>query len=164
MEEEATRSYGRAAHAAMAIFVVVAASFIGNAATMPNIPTWYAEIQKPWFTPPNWLFGPVWTLLFTGLIAAFYRILRLDPQTPERRRAILIFIVQITCNALWSIAFFGLRSPGLGLVVIVFLWSSIVANMIAFRRLDRLSFWAFPPYLAWVTFAGVLNLAIYQIN
>lgn len=164
MEEEATRSYGRAAHAAMAIFVVVAASFIGNAATMPNIPTWYAEIQKPWFTPPNWLFGPVWTLLFTALIVAFYRILRLDPQTPERRRAILIFIVQITCNALWSIAFFGLRSPGLGLVVIVFLWSSIVANMIAFRRLDRLSFWAFPPYLAWVTFAGVLNLAIYQIN
>lgn len=164
MEEEATRSYGRAAHAAMAIFVVVAASFIGNAATMPNIPTWYAEIQKPWFTPPNWLFGPVWTLLFTGLIVAFYRILRLDPQTPERRRAILIFIVQITCNALWSIAFFGLRSPGLGLVVIVFLWSSIMANMIAFRRLDRLSFWAFPPYLAWVTFAGILNLAIYQIN
>lgn len=164
MEEEATRSYGRAAHAAMAIFVVVAASFIGNAATMPNIPTWYAEIQKPWFTPPNWLFGPVWTLLFTALIVAFYRILRLDPQTPERRRAILIFIVQITCNALWSIAFFGLRSPGLGLVVIVFLWSSIVANMIAFRRLDRLSFWAFPPYLAWVTFAGILNLAIYQIN
>ena len=162
--EEATRSYGRAAHAAMAISVVFAASFIGNAATMPNIPTWYAEIQKPWFTPPNWLFGPVWTLLFTGLIVAFYRILRLDPQTPGRRRAILIFIVQITCNALWSIAFFGMRSPGLGLVVIVFLWSSIMANMIAFRRLDRLSFWAFPPYLAWVTFAGILNLAIYQIN
>ena len=162
--EEATRSYGRAAHAAMAISVVFAASFIGNAATMPNIPTWYAEIQKPWFTPPNWLFGPVWTLLFTGLIVAFYRILRLDPQTPGRRRAILIFIVQITCNALWSIAFFGMRSPGLGLVVIVFLWSSIVANMIAFRRLDRLSFWAFPPYLAWVTFAGALNLAIYLIN
>jgi tryptophan-rich sensory protein len=162
--EEATRSYGRAAHAAIAICVVFAASFIGNAATMPNIPTWYAEIQKPWFTPPNWLFGPVWTLLFTALIVAFYRILRLDPQTPGRRRAIIIFIVQIAFNALWSIAFFGMRSPGLGLVVIVFLWSSIVVNMIAFRRLDRLSSWAFPPYLAWVTFAGALNLAIYQIN
>jgi tryptophan-rich sensory protein len=162
--EEATRSYGRAAHAAMAIGVVFAASFIGNAATMPNIPTWYAEIQKPWFTPPNWLFGPVWTLLFTGLIVAFYRILRLDPQTPGRGRAIIIFIAQIACNALWSIAFFGMRSPGLGLVVIVFLWSSIVANMIAFRRLDRLSSWIFPPYLAWVTFAGALNLAIFMMN
>ena len=162
--EEVTQSYGRAAHAAIAICVVFAASFIGNAATMPNIPTWYADIQKPWFTPPNWLFGPVWTLLFTGLIVSFYRILRLDPQTPGRRRAIIIFIVQIAFNALWSITFFGLRSPGLGLVVIVFLWSSIVANMIAFRRLDRLSFWAFPPYLAWVTFAGALNLAIYLIN
>ncbi len=163
MEEE-QKSYGRAAHAAIAICVVFAASFIGNAATMPNIPTWYAEIQKPWFTPPNWLFGPVWTLLFTALIVAFYRILRLDPQTPGRQRAIIIFVIQITCNALWSIAFFGMRSPGLGLVVIVFLWSSIVANMIAFRRLDRLSFWAFPPYLAWVTFAGALNLAIFMMN
>ena len=162
--EEVPRSYGRAAHAAMAIGVVFAASFIGNAATMPNIPTWYAQIQKPWFTPPNWLFGPVWTLLFTALIVAFYRILRLDPLTPGRRRAIIIFVIQIVCNALWSIAFFGMRSPGLGLVVIVFLWSSIVANMIAFRRLDRLSSWAFPPYLAWVTFAGALNLAIFMMN
>jgi translocator protein len=162
--EEGPRSYGRAAHAAMAIGVVFTASFIGNAATMPNIPTWYAEIQKPWFTPPNWLFGPVWTLLFTALIVAFYRILRLDPQTPGRGRAIMIFVVQIACNALWSIAFFGMRSPGLGLVVIVFLWSSIVANMIAFRRLDRLSSWAFPPYLAWVSFAGALNLAIFMMN
>ncbi len=162
--EEVTQSYGRAAHAAIAICVVFAASFIGNAATMPNIPTWYADIQKPWFTPPNWLFGPVWTLLFTGLIVSFYRILRLDPQTPGRRRAIIIFIVQIAFNALWSIAFFGLRSPGLGLVVIVFLWSSIVVNMIAFRRLDRLSSWIFPPYLAWVTFAGALNVAIFLMN
>jgi len=162
--EEGPRSYGRAAHAAMAVGVVFAASFIGNAATMPNIPTWYAEIQKPWFTPPNWLFGPVWTLLFTALIVAFYRILRLDPLTPGRGRAIMIFVVQIACNALWSIAFFGMRSPGLGLVVIVFLWSSIVANMIAFRRLDRLSSWAFPPYLAWVSFAGALNLAIFMMN
>jgi tryptophan-rich sensory protein len=162
--EAVTQSYGRAAHAAIAICVVFAASFIGNAATMPNIPTWYAEIQKPWFTPPNWLFGPVWTLLFTALIVAFYRILRVDPQTPGRRRAIIIFVVQIAFNALWSIAFFGMRSPGLGLVVIVFLWSSILANMIAFRRLDRLSSWAFPPYLAWVSFAGALNLAIYMMN
>ena len=162
--EEATRSYGRAAHAAIAICVVFAASFIGNAATMPNIPTWYAEIQKPWFTPPNWLFGPVWTLLFTGLIVAFYRILRMDPQTPGRGRAIIIFVVQIAFNALWSIAFFGMRSPGLGLVVIVFLWSSIAVNMIAFRRLNKLSSWIFPPYLAWVTFAGALNLAIFMLN
>jgi tryptophan-rich sensory protein len=162
--EEGTRSYGRAVHAAIAICVVFTASFIGNAATMPNIPTWYAEIQKPWFTPPNWLFGPVWTLLFTALIVAFYRILRLDPQTPGRRRAIIIFVVQIGLNALWSIAFFGMRSPAFGLVVIVFLWLSIVANMIVFRRLDKLSSWPFPPYLAWVTFAGALNLAIFLMN
>jgi tryptophan-rich sensory protein len=162
--EQAARTYGRAAHGAIAVLVVFAASFIGNAATMPNIPTWYAELQKPWFTPPNWLFGPVWSLLYTGLIIAFYRILRQDPQTPGRSRAILVFCAQIALNALWSIAFFGLRSPALGLVVIVFLWLSIVANMVAFRRIDRPSSWAFPPYLAWVTFAAALNVAIFALN
>jgi len=162
--EQASRTYGRAAHGAIAVLVVFAASFIGNAATMPNIPTWYADLQKPWFTPPNWLFGPVWSLLYTGLIIAFYRILRQDPQTPGRRRAILVFCAQIALNALWSIAFFGLRSPALGLVVIVFLWLSIVANMMAFRRIDRPSSWAFPPYLAWVTFAAALNVAIFALN
>ena len=162
--EQVSRSYGWAAHAAIAAIVVFAPSFIASNATMPNIPTWYAEIQKPWFTPPNWLFGPVWSLLYTGLTLAFYRILRKDPLTPGRRRAIIIFVIQIAFNALWSIAFFGMRSPGLGLVVIVFLWSSIVVNMIAFRRLDRLSSLIFPPYLAWVTFAGALNVAIFLMN
>jgi tryptophan-rich sensory protein len=122
----------------VAVLVVFASSFIGNAATMPNIPTWYAELQKPWFTPPNWLFGPVWSLLYTGLIIAFYRILRHDCRTQGRRRAIMVFCVQIALNALWSISFFGLRSPALGLVVIVFLWLSIVANIIKAGHHQRL--------------------------
>ena len=162
--EQVSRSYGWAVHALIAALVVFAPSFIASNATLPNIPTWYAEIQKPWFTPPNWLFGPVWSLLYTGLTLAFYRILRKDPQTPGRRRAIIVFVVQIGLNALWSIAFFGMRSPTFGLVVIVFLWLSIVANMIVFRRLEKLASWPFPPYLAWVTFAGALNLAIFLMN
>jgi tryptophan-rich sensory protein len=159
-----SRSYGWAVHALIAALVVFAPSFIASSATMPNIPTWYADINKPWFTPPNWLFGPVWSVLYTGLTLAFYRILRKDPMTPGRNRAIIVFIVQIGLNALWSIAFFGLRSPTLGLVVIVFLWLSIVANMIVFARLDRYAAWPFPPYLAWVTFAGALNVAIFLMN
>jgi len=150
--------------ALVAIAVVFVASAVGGAATGPNIPTWYAAIEKPWFTPPNWVFGPVWTILYAMLAFAYWRILRLPPDEPGRRGAIAWFIAQITLNALWSVAFFGLRSPELGLVVIAALWVSIVGNMIAFMRLDRLAGWMFPPYLAWVSFAAALNVAIAYMN
>ena len=159
-----SRNYGRATHALIAALVVFAASFIGTRATIPNIPIWYADLQKPWFTPPNWLFGPVWTLLYLALAYGFYRILRKDPAMLGRRRAIMIFIAQITLNALWSVVFFGLRNPALGLGVIVLLWLSIMANMIAFWKLDQIAAWPFAPYLAWVTFAGALNVAIFLLN
>ena len=150
--------------AAIAIGVVVAASAIGGSATGPNIPTWYASIQKPWFNPPNYVFGPVWTILYLMLAFSFWRILRLPADTPGRGRAIGWFVVQISLNALWSVAFFGFHSPEFGLGVIAALLIAIVGNMIAFMRLDRIAGWMFPPYLAWVAFASVLNLAIVQLN
>lgn len=150
--------------ALVAVAVVFLASAIGGAATGPNIPTWYAGIQKPWFTPPNYVFGPVWTVLYAMLAFAFWRILRLPADTPGRRTAIKLFVVQISLNALWSVAFFGLRSPELGIAVIAALWLSIVANMISFLRIDRLAGWIFAPYLAWVSFAAALNVAIAALN
>ncbi len=162
--DSSSRSYGWASHALIAALVVVTASFIGTRATIPNIPIWYAGLQKPPFTPPNWLFGPVWTLIYAALALSFYRILRKDPGAPGRSRAIIAFMVQITLNALWSVSFFGLHSPALGLVVIALLWLSIVANMIAFWTLDHIAAWPFAPYLAWVTFAGALNVAIVMLN
>lgn len=150
--------------ALVAIAVVFVASAIGGAATGPNIPTWYATIQKPWFTPPNYVFGPVWTLLYAMLAFAFWRILRLPAETPGRTGAIGWFLAQISLNALWSVAFFGLRSPELGLIVIAALWASIVGNMVAFMRLDRTAGYMFPPYLAWVTYAAALNVGIAVLN
>jgi translocator protein len=150
--------------ALIAVAVVFVASAIGGAATGPNIPTWYATIEKPWFTPPNYVFGPVWTLLYALLAFAFWRILRLPAETPRRSGAIVWFVAQMTLNALWSVAFFGFRSPELGFAVIVALWLAIVVNMVAFMRLDRLAGWIFVPYLAWVTYAGALNLAIALLN
>ncbi len=150
--------------AAIAVGVVLVASAIGGSATGPNIPTWYASIQKPWFNPPNYVFGPVWTLLYLMLAFSFWRILRLPADTPGRARAIGWFVVQISLNALWSVAFFGFQSPEFGLGVIAALLIAIVGNMIAFLRLDRVAGWMFPPYLAWVAFASVLNLAIVQLN
>ncbi len=150
--------------ALVAIVVVFVASAIGGLATGPNIPTWYATIEKPWFTPPNWVFGPVWTVLYAMLAFAFWRILRLPADTPGRRGALIWFLAQIGLNAAWSVAFFGMRSPELGIAVIAALWLSIVGNMAAFLRLDRLAGWIFVPYLAWVSFAAALNIAIAWLN
>ena len=150
--------------AALAIAVVFAASAIGGSATTSNIPTWYATVEKPSFTPPNYVFGPVWTVLYALLAFSFWRILRLPSDTPGRGVAVVAFLAQITLNALWSVAFFGMRSPELGLVVIAALWLSIVWNMIVFLRLDRIAGWIFAPYLAWVSFAAALNIGIALLN
>lgn len=150
--------------ALLAVGVVFVASAIGGAATGPNIPTWYATIQKPWFNPPNYVFGPVWTILYAMLAYSFWLILRLPAETPGRSRAIAWFVAQISLNALWSVAFFGFRSPEAGMVVIVALLLAIVGNMMAFMRLDRIAGWMFPPYVAWVAFASALNMAIVQLN
>lgn len=148
----------------IAVAVVVAASLIGNAATMPAIPTWYAGLTKPSFNPPNWVFGPVWTALYAMMAYAFYRVLRAPEATPGRGAALVAFVVQIVLNALWSVAFFGMKSPALGLLVIAALWLAIVATIIAFRRVDALAAWLLAPYLAWVSFAAVLNFAVWRLN
>jgi tryptophan-rich sensory protein len=150
--------------ALLAIAPVFAASLIGQAATMPNIPTWYAGLVKPSFNPPNWIFGPVWTTLYVMMAYAFWRVLRLPGETPGRGGAITLFLLQIALNAAWSWAFFGFHSPLSGVFVIAALWLAIVATMVAFWRLDRLAGWLFAPYIAWVSFAAVLNVSILQLN
>ena len=150
--------------ALLALAPVVIASVLGNIATMPNIPGWYAGLAKPSFNPPNWIFGPVWTALYALMALAFYRVLRLLPATPGRSPAIVLFLVQTALNAAWSWAFFAARSPAAGLIVIAALWLSIAATLVAFWRLDRISGACFAPYLAWVSFAAVLNFAIWRLN
>ena len=144
--------------------VVFAAATIGNLATMPAIPTWYAGLVKPSFNPPNWLFGPVWGLLYAMMAVAFWRILRHAPGSPGRAAAIAVFLVQMTLNALWSVAFFTAQSPPLGFAVIALLWLAIAATIALFARLDRVAAGLLVPYLAWVSFAALLNGAIWRLN
>jgi translocator protein len=146
-----------------AILPVALAGVLGSLATMPNIPTWYASLAKPSFNPPNWIFAPVWTLLYCSMAFAFFRILSL-PSTPARRNAILIFLVQIALNGLWSWAFFAAHSPLAGLVVILALLAAILATVRAFLGLDRLAGWILYPYLAWTGFAAALNFSIWRLN
>lgn len=151
-------------HAVIAAVSVCVAAWLGSAATLPQIPTWYAGIAKPWFNPPNWVFGPVWTVLFAVMAFSFWRVLELPAGMPGRSRAILVFAVQLVLNTLWSVVFFGLQNPPVALIVVVALQLSVIGMIVAFRRLDPLAGWMNVPYAVWVAFATLLNVAIVLLN
>ncbi len=142
------------------VLVAVSASLV----TQPNIPTWYAGLQKPGFTPPNWAFPVAWTLLYAMMAYALWRILSLPKDRPGRSAAITLFFVQLALNGLWSFAFFGGQSPLAGLIVIAALIVAIVATIRAFRKLDRTAAFLLVPYLAWVAYAALLNGTIWRMN
>jgi translocator protein len=148
----------------IALFLVITAQLAGGAATLDAIPTWYLTLKKPSYNPPNWVFPIVWPILFLLMAIGFWRILRAETEAQPRKTAILIFIVQLMLNVTWSFAFFAARSPLAGLVVVVIFWCSILATILAFRRVDPPSGWLQVPYLVWVSFASVLNLAIWRLN
>lgn len=143
---------------------VIAASLLGSAATVPQIAGWYAGLAKPPFNPPNWIFGPVWTALYAMMALAVFRILRIPVGAPGRRRALLTYHLQLLLNLAWSFAFFGANSPLAGIAVILPLLAAILATIANFRPLDRLAANLLWPYLAWVSFATLLNASIWWLN
>lgn len=149
--------------AGLSALPIIVASFLGNAATIPNIAPWYEGLVKPPLNPPNWVFGPVWTLLYVLMGVAFYRILR-SPDSARRSRAIWLFAAQLLFNTSWSFAFFAAHSPLLGLVVIVPLEVLILATIDAFRRIDGLAAACLVPYALWVAFATYLNVSLFALN
>jgi tryptophan-rich sensory protein len=150
--------------ALLSVGAVAAAGALGSVVTRPNIPTWYANLAKPGFTPPNWAFAPAWTFLYLLMAYAAWRILSLPRSTRGRSGALLAFFVQLTLNAGWSWAFFGLHSPLAGLIVIVLLLGAIVLTIQRFRDLDPVASLLLAPYLAWVLYASALNFEIWRLN
>ena len=148
----------------MAIIAVAAASVIGQLATYPNLAPWYAGLVKPSFNPPNWVFAPVWTTLYVLMAFAVWRIFRLPEASAARRLALTLFFAHLALNAAWSWMFFGAHNPLLGAINIVPQLLVIVATVVAFHRLDRIAAWCLVPLAAWVSFASVLNIAIWQLN
>jgi translocator protein len=153
-----------------AIFLVAAVviSFvpgaIGSLFTAPAIPTWYAGLIKPAFNPPAWVFGPAWTLLYLLMGIALFLVVK-DGLTERRvKAAVGVFAVQLCLNGLWSYVFFGMKSPGWALVEISALWVSIVISLVLFFRISRAAGLLLVPYLGWVTFAALLNGAIWRLN
>jgi tryptophan-rich sensory protein len=147
-----------------ALGAVVVASVLGQIATFPNLAPWYASLAKPAFNPQNWVFAPVWTALYVLMALAFWRILRLPPQTPGRTWAVAFFIIQLTLNAAWSWMFFAAHSPLLGLVDIVPQLTAIVVTVALFARLDTIAGLCMVPLVLWVAFAAVLNHSIWSLN
>ena len=141
--------------------VVAAVAFVGSSVTLPKIPTWYAGLTKPWFTPPNAVFGPAWTILYVTMAVAAWRI---GTGSFGRMRATGLFVVQLVLNAIWSPVFFGLEAPKFGLAIIVALLVALAATLIAFWRIDRLAGLLLVPYLAWICYATALNAAIVALN
>jgi benzodiazapine receptor len=148
----------------VAVLPVVAVAVSASLVTQPNIPTWYASLQKPGFTPPNWAFPVAWTVLYALMAYGLWRILSLPENRPGRPAAIIAFFVQLALNGMWSFAFFGGQSPLAGLVVIAALIVAILATISTFWRLDRVAALLLLPYLAWVAYATLLNGTIWRLN
>lgn len=143
---------------AIVIVIVVSAGLLSGLANMPG--DWYQTLEKPFFNPPAWLFGPVWTTLYVLIGIAGGRIWMRAPKSA----AMQLWFAQLAANVLWSPAFFGLQNPELGLVVIAAMLVTITGFMIKARPIDRVATWLFIPYLAWVGFASLLNLSIALMN
>jgi benzodiazapine receptor len=140
------------------------AGLIGMLFTTPNIPTWYAALEKPFFTPPNWLFAPAWITLYVLMAVAAFLVWRKGLGEEGVRCALIVFLVQLVLNALWSVVFFGLHSPFWGMVVILALWVAILVTIIKFFRLSVAAGSLMLPYILWVSFASALNIAIWVLN
>ena len=149
------------------VFLVMClgAQLTGSFLTLPAIRSgWYAALEKPFFNPPGWVFGPVWTALYFIMALSAWMVWKHEPDSSLVRPALYLFFLQLLFNVTWSALFFALRKPGWAMVEIIFLWLLILATILVFHRISRLAAWLLVPYLAWVLFAAALNVAIWWLN
>ena len=139
------------------IGICLGAGVLGSLFTVSSIPTWYQTLDKPFFSPPNWVFGPVWTILYILMGISLY-LVWIKKKVPS------VFWIQLILNATWSIVFFGLRNPSVAFVNIIALWIAIFLTIKSFSKINRLSSYLLYPYIAWVSFASILNFSIWMMN
>jgi tryptophan-rich sensory protein len=153
----------RRARRPLLIFLIISlgAGAIGSAVTTPAIPAWYASLARPSFTPPDWLFAPVWTTLYVLMAVAAWRVWR---KRGTSSAAIRLWAAQLLLNLAWSFLFFGLHRIGWALIELIVLWLAVLATAVVFFRADRLAALLLLPYLLWVGFAGALNHGFWLLN
>lgn len=150
--------------ALIAIFICQLAGIIGAVFTTSAIPTWYTTLERPIFNPPNWVFGPVWTLLYTMMGISLYLVWRQRNESKLVQTALSWFAGQLALNSLWSIVFFGQKNLWGAFIVIILLWGLIFKTIRQFWPISRPAAWLLIPYLAWVSFATMLNFAYALLN
>lgn len=142
------------------VFLVASA---GSVVTFDSIPNWYAGLTKPPFNPPNYVFGPVWTLLYALMAFSLFLVWK-GKQTKEVVHARKVFMVQLGLNFLWSYVFFGAHQIGLAVIVILALWASILYCIVLFRKINKTAAYLLIPYILWVSFATILNVSLFLLN
>jgi tryptophan-rich sensory protein len=148
----------------IAIGLCLGTGAVGGLATAGSINTWYVNLSKPFFNPPNWIFGPVWTILYILMGIALYLVWINPPAKKNPHRAEMLFGVQLFLNILWSVIFFGLKNPLAAFLEIILLWAAILLTWQKFKEISKFAANLLVPYLAWVSFAAILNLAIVILN
>jgi len=148
----------------VSIVICQGAGIVGSVFTASSIPTWYATIAKPAFNPPNWIFAPVWTTLFLLMGISLYLVWQKGLSKKESKIALSLFGLQLGLNIVWSLLFFGLKSPGLAFFEIIILWVAIALTIVKFKPISKNAAILLLPYIAWVSFAAVLNFAIWGLN
>jgi benzodiazapine receptor len=148
----------------IALVVCQLAGLAGSIFTTPAIDGWYASLNKPSFTPPNWLFSPVWITLYALMAVAAFLVWNKGFGARGVKTALIFFCAQLILNVLWSVVFFGFRSPGLAFAEIVVLWFAIAVSMVTFYQVSKPASLLLVPYILWVSYAAALNLAIFRLN
>lgn len=145
------------------LLLVYAVAAVGGLLTARSVGDWYKSLNKPWWTPPSWVFGPAWTLLYTLMAIAVWLIWRRGGETAVTL-PLALWAVQLALNLAWSAVFFYARQPAWAMADIVLLWLAIAATMVTFWRVTPVAGWLLLPYLLWVTYASTLNWGIWRMN
>ena len=148
----------------LSIGVCLLAGAAGAIFTIPSIPTWYATLVKPSFSPPNYLFAPVWTILYILMGISLALIWQKGLKTRKVREALYFFGVQLVLNAVWSPVFFGAKNTFLALIIIIFMWLFILKTITSFSKINKPAGYLLYPYITWVSFATILNFSIWILN
>ncbi len=148
----------------VAVIMCLMVGYIGSLATYPAIPTWFATLNKPIFSPPNWLFAPVWTALYILMGISLYLVWVKGTKIKRNKEAINLFLIQLGLNFLWSFIFFGFRNPSLAFLEIIALWILLLMTILRFWKISKIAAYLLMPYIAWISFASILNLAIVLLN
>lgn len=146
------------------IVICQAAGFIGSLFTRPSVSTWFSTLNRPSFAPPNWLFFPVWTILFLLMGISAFLVWRRGMGESPVRIALALFGIQLALNVLWSVLFFGLKSPPAAFVEIIVLWVAILSTILSFARVSMTAAMLLLPYILWVNFAAILNFYFWRLN